>query len=207
VLIADDHQIVREGLHAVLTDGGAVEVVGEASTGEEAVRVAATTRPDVVLMDLRMPGAGGIEATRQLRAAVPDARVLILTTYAEEGGVGEAIRAGAIGYLLKDVGKAELLRAVRAAAGGTPTLHPQAQSALLREVAAPPTPASPLDALTPRERDVLRLVARGESNKRIAAQLNLSEGTVKGYLTAIFGKLGVGDRTQAALAAVRLGLG
>jgi NarL family two-component system response regulator LiaR len=199
VLIADDHEVVREGLRAVLADvPGDVEVVGEAASGEQAVRLAASLRPDVVLMDLLMPGMDGIEATRRLRADGLPSRVVILTSVADDSRVGEAVRAGAIGYLMKDVRKAELVAAIRAAARDVPTLHPQAQRHLMREVSEPPAP-SPFAALTPRELDVLRLLARGESNKRIAGALSLSLGTVKGYVSTIFDKLGVDDRTQAAL--------
>jgi DNA-binding NarL/FixJ family response regulator len=205
VLLADDHRVVREGLRMFLAEAGDIEVVGEAADGEEVVRLAAAHRPDVVLMDLLMPRLDGIQAARRLREAGIESRVLILTSFGDDDRVGEAIRAGAIGYLLKDVGREELLRAIRDAAAGTPTLHALAQRHLMRQVAAPPAP-SPFDALTPRERDVLRLIARGESNKRIAAALSVSEGTVKGYASAIFSKLGVGDRTQAALFALKHGL-
>jgi DNA-binding NarL/FixJ family response regulator len=185
VLIADDHQVVREGLQMILAESdGEIVVVGEASDGEEAVLLATAVKPDVVLM-------GGIES-----------RVLILTSFADGEGVRDAIRAGVTGYLMKDVLKAELLAAIRLAADGVPTLHPRAQQHLMRGIAEPETP-SPFTALTPRERDVLALLARGESNKRIAAALNLSIGTVKGYVSAIFEKLGVEDRTQAALLAAK----
>ena len=206
VLLAGDHEVVREGLRAILGEAaGEVLVVGEAANGEQAVRLAATLRPDVVLMDLLMPGMDGIEATRQLRERVPLTRVIILTSSADDARVREAVRAGAIGYLMKDVRKAQLVDAIQAAARGLPTLHPEAQRRLMREVAEPPA-RSPFAALTPRELDVLRLLARGESNKRIAGALTLSLGTVKGYVSAIFDKLGVGDRTQAALFAHKHGL-
>ena len=199
VLIADDHQVVREGLQMILADSdGEIVVVGEASDGDEAVRLAKSTKPDVVLMDLSMPRVDGLEATRRLRDAGVEARVLILTSFAEGEGVRDAVRAGVTGYLMKDVLKAELLAAIRLAADGVPTLHPRAQQHLMRGIAEPETP-SPFGTLTPRERDVLSLLARGDSNKRIAAALNLSIGTVKGYVSAIFEKLGVDDRTQAAL--------
>ena len=205
VLIADDHQVVREGLRMILAEQQELDVVGDAPSGEDALRLAARLRPDVVLMDLQMPGMNGIEATRRLCAERPGVAVLILTTFGDDEQVREAIQAGAIGYLLKDVLKDELVRAIRAAARGTPTLDPRAQRLLMRQVSEPP-PSSPFDALTPRERDVLRLVARGASNKQIAAQLFLSIGTVKGYVSAILPKLGVDDRTGAALFAVKHGL-
>ena len=199
VLIADDHQVVREGLQMILAESdGEIVVVGEASDGDEAVRLATAMKPDVVLMDLSMPRVDGLEATRRLREAGVPSRVLILTSFAEGEGVRDAVRAGVTGYLMKDVLKAELLTAIRLAADGVPTLHPRAQQHLMRGIAEPETP-SPFGALTPRERDVLALLAQGESNKRIAAALNLSIGTVKGYVSAIFEKLGVEDRTQAAL--------
>jgi DNA-binding NarL/FixJ family response regulator len=199
VLIADDHQVVREGLQMILAESdGEIVVVGEASDGDEAVRLAKSVNPDVVLMDLSMPRVDGLEATRRLREAGVESRVLILTSFAEGEGVRDAVRAGVTGYLMKDVLKNELLTAIRLAADGVPTLHPRAQQHLMRGIAEPERP-SPFDALTPRERDVLALLAQGESNKRIAAALNLSIGTVKGYVSAIFEKLGVEDRTQAAL--------
>lgn len=203
VLIADDHQVVREGLQMILAESdGEIIVVGEASDGDEAVRLASAMKPDVVLMDLSMPRVDGLEATRRLREAGIESRVLILTSFADGQGVRDAVRAGVTGYLMKDVLKTELLAAIRLAADGVPTLHPRAQQHLMRGIAEPETP-SPFVALTPRERDVLALLARGESNKRIAAALNLSIGTVKGYVSAIFEKLGVEDRTQAALLAAK----
>jgi len=203
VLIADDHQVVREGLQMILAESdGEIVVVGEASDGDEAVRLATAVKPDVVLMDLSMPRVDGLEATRRLREAGIESHVLILTSFADGEGVRDAVRAGVTGYLMKDVLKAELLAAIRLAADGVPTLHPRAQQHLMRGIAEPETP-SPFTALTPRERDVLALLARGESNKRIAAALNLSIGTVKGYVSAIFEKLGVEDRTQAALLAAK----
>jgi DNA-binding NarL/FixJ family response regulator len=206
VLIADDHEIVREGLRMIFAEEqGDIDVVGEAATGDEAVRLAVALRPDVVLMDLLLPGIDGIEATRRLREAGAPARVLILTSFADDERVREAVRAGAIGYLLKDVLRTELVQAVLAAAQGTPTLHPRAQQHLMRQVAEPPA-RSPFAELTSRELDVLRLIAAGASNKQIAATLSLSLGTVKGYVSAILPKLGVGDRTQAALFAVKHGL-
>lgn len=203
VLIADDHPVVREGLRLMLGDAREqIELVGEASSGEEAVRLATTLRPDVVLMDLMMPGTDGVHATRQLALSGAPCRVLVLTSYGNDEQVRDAIRAGAIGVLLKDARREAVLEAIMAAASGVPTLHPSVQHQLMRDLAAPPAP-SPFDALAPRERDVLRLIAAGSANKEIAAELNLSVGTVKGYVSAVLEKLGVSDRTQAALLAVK----
>lgn len=205
VLIVDDHEIVREGLETLLSEEATITVVGQASNGAEAVSMAADLRPDVILMDLVMPELNGIEATRRIRAKGMPAHVLVLTSFADDQKVREAIEAGAIGYLLKDVLKADLLRAIQTAAQGKPTLHPEAQSYLMRQVSTPPPPSPPTN-LTEREFDVLRLLAQGHSNKEIAAALHLTEGTVKGYVSAILAKLGVADRTQAALYAVKHGL-
>ncbi len=181
------------------------EVIGEAATGEEAVVRAAQLQPDVILMDLVMPEMDGLEATKLIREGGSASRILVLTSFADDQRVRAAIRAGAIGYLLKDVLKDDLLHAIRTAAQGRPALHPEAQRHLMQQVAAP-APPSLLEDLTARERDVLRLIARGQSNKEIAATLHLTEGTVKGYVSAILAKLGVVDRTQAALYAVKHGL-
>jgi DNA-binding NarL/FixJ family response regulator len=205
VLIVDDHQIVREGLATLLSDEPDITVLAEAENGARAVALAGTLSPDVVLMDLVMPEMDGIEATRRLHGQCPDAHVLVLTSYVDDERVGEAIRAGATGYLLKDVIKDDLLDAIRKAAAGAPTLHPEAQKHLMQRVAAPRS-ASVLETLTERERDVLRCIARGESKKEIARRVKLTEGTVKGYVSAVLAKLGVADRTQAALYAVRHGM-
>ena len=206
IVIADDHQVIREGIRAIVdTASGEIEIVGEAKTGTEAVRLAETLRPDVVLLDIQMPEADGVEATRRIREAHLPSAVLILTTFDDDARIRSAIQAGAIGYLLKDVAKDELLHAIIAAARGRATLHPVAQQVLMRQVAEPRA-VSPFAGLTPRERDVLRLIARGSSNKEIAATLFLSVGTVKGYVSAILPKIGVVDRTQAALFAVKHGL-
>jgi DNA-binding NarL/FixJ family response regulator len=205
VLIVDDHEIVREGLTTLLDEESEVELVGTAATGAEAVELATRLRPDVVLMDLLMPEMDGVEATRLIRTAVVPPQVVVLTSYADDHHVREAIQAGAIGYLLKDVLKPDLLYAIRAAAAGAPTLHPVAQYHLMQQVTTTPV-QSPFEGLTEREKDVLQLVGRGMSNKEIAAALHLTEGTVKGYVSAILNKLGVADRTQAALLAVKHGL-
>lgn len=204
VLIVDDHEIVREGLQILLAEEAEFEVVGTAGDGATALALAEQLNPDVILMDLVMPDLDGIEVTRRILGNDPSARVLILTTFAEDQRVRDAIRAGAIGYLLKDVLKADLLRALRDTAAGRASLHPEAQQHLMRQVVESETP--PLHAsLTKRETDILRLIAEGRSNKEIALALSLTEGTVKGYVSTIFDKLGVADRTQAALYAVKHG--
>jgi DNA-binding NarL/FixJ family response regulator len=204
VLIVDDHEIVREGLRMLFRDEPDVEVVAEARSGEEAIEVASTYKPDVVLMDLVMPEGSGVEATRRIRTLLPQTQVLVLTSFAGDDQVQEALRAGAIGYMLKDVSRHELVRALRSVREGRPALHPEAQRHLLRGVSDGGTSGSA--ELTTREREVLRLLARGRSNRAIAAELFLSEGTVKGYVSVILSKLQVHDRTQAALWAVKNGL-
>jgi NarL family two-component system response regulator LiaR len=210
VLIVDDHEIVREGLQTLLAEERDFEVVGTAGDGAAAVALAAGTKPDVIVMDLVMPELDGIEATRRILRDNPSARVLVLTTFANDQHVREAIQAGAIGYLLKDVLKRDLVRALRDAAMGRPALHPEVQQHLMREVAgrtsASQGQAAPHLSLTEREISILRLIAEGRSNKEIAAALYLTEGTIKGYVSTIFDKLGVQDRTQAALYAVKNGL-
>ncbi|WP_420645005.1 response regulator [Candidatus Leptofilum sp.] len=205
VMIVDDHAIVREGLAMLLGEEAQIELVGEASNGLEAVTRVPLLQPEVILMDLMMPEMDGIAATAKIKAAYPECQVLVLTSFAEDQRVPAAIQAGAVGYLLKDVLKADLLRAIQAASRGEPTLHPEAQRQLMQQMVAPATP-NLLDSLTEREMDVLRLIARGNSNKEIAAKLHLTEGTVKGYVSTILGKLQVADRTQAALYAVKNGV-
>lgn len=202
VLLVDDHAIVREGLRALLEEEGGFAVAGEAPDGERAIAAARELTPDVILMDLLMPGVDGLEALRRIRAADPEARVLVLTSAQDDRAVREAIDAGAVGFLFKDVSRRDLVRAVRDAAAGRPTLHPEAQRVLMKR-----PERSPLDDLTPRERTVLELIAQGRSNRQIALRLELTEGTVKGYVSTILDKLGVQDRTGAALFAVRHGLG
>jgi DNA-binding NarL/FixJ family response regulator len=181
-----------------------------AGDGTTAITLAEVNKPDVVLMDLLMPGMDGIEATRRILRQNPATHVVVLTTFADDGRVRDAIQAGAIGYLLKDVLKADLLRALRDAAIGRPSLHPEVQGQLMRQVAGsalfPKMGTPPHTNLTERETDILRLLAEGRSNKEIAAALYLTEGTIKGYVSTIFDKLGVADRTQAALYAVKHGL-
>ncbi len=206
LLIVDDHESVREGLQTLLAEEPDIVVSGLAADGAQAVALAETLHPDVILMDLVLTGMDGIEATRQILPRVPETRVLVLTTFADDQRVREAIQAGAIGFLLKDVLKPDLVRAIHAAAEGKPALHPEAQKRLMQQVARPAA-LSPLDGLTAREREVLRLIAQGRSNKEIGVALHLTEGTVKGYVSVILSKLNVADRTQAALLAVKVGLG
>jgi len=205
VLIVDDHEIVREGLATLLSEEAALVVVGQAANGAEAVVLATTLQPDVVLMDLVMPEMDGIEATRAILRLDPACRILVLTSFVDDHQVRAAIEAGAIGYLMKDVLKPDLLRAIRTAGEGKPTLHPEAQHALMRQLVTSATPVQH-QALTQRERDILRLITQGHSNKEIAAALHLTGGTVKGYVSAILAKLHVNDRTQAALYAIKHGL-
>jgi len=202
VLIADDHSVVRKGLRTFLALHEGLEIVGEASNGEEAVAMAHELKPDVVLMDIKMPKMDGITATGIIRKELPDTEVIALTSVLEDASVVGAVRAGAIGYLLKDTEADELCRAIEAAAAGQVQLSPQAAARLMREVRAPEAPES----LSERETDVLRLLAQGCSNKEIAQSLSLSEKTVKTHVSNILGKLDVPSRTQAALYAVRVGL-
>jgi two-component system, NarL family, response regulator LiaR len=201
-LITDDHKVVRQGLRGFLELDPTLEVVGEASNGEEAVKMAKVLRPDVVLMDLLMPVMDGIEATREIRREVPEVEVVALTSVLEDASVTAAIRAGAIGYLLKTTDADELCDAIRSAASGQVRLAPEAAARLMREVRAPENP----EALTERETEVLRLIARGLANREIAGELSIDEATVKSHVHHILSKLNVRSRTQAALYAVRVGL-
>lgn len=202
VLITDDHKVVRQGLKMVLDLDPEIEVVGEAENGEEAARVARRLEPDVVVMDLVMPVMDGVEATRVIRRELPDTQVVALTSVLEDASVTGAVRAGAIGYLLKNTGSDELCRAIKAAAEGKVQLAPEAAVRLMREVSAPKDP----QALTERETDVLKLIARGMANRQIARSLYIGEKTVKTHVSNILLKLGVNSRTQAALFAARTGL-
>jgi two-component system, NarL family, response regulator LiaR len=202
ILITDDHGVVRQGLRMFLSLDPDIHVVGEAENGQEALEMARELEPDVVLMDLLMPVMDGIKATRAIRSELPEVEVMALTSVLEGASVTRAVRAGAIGYLLKDADAEELHRAIRGAAEGRVQLAPEAAARLMREVSAPENP----EALTERETEVLRLLARGKANKQIAGNLYVSEKTVKAHVSSILMKLGVQSRTQAALHAVRTGL-
>jgi DNA-binding NarL/FixJ family response regulator len=207
VLIVDDHAVVREGLRAFLEVQDGIDVAGEAADGVQALELAAALEPDVILMDLVMPRLDGVGAMRALRERSPRSRVIVLTSFLDDGRLLPAVQAGADGYLLKDVEPAELARAIRTVQAGEAMIAPTVAGRLLRTLAAPHT-AGPRDAehLTRRELEVLRLIAAGRSNKRIAFELGIAEKTVKTHVGHLLAKLGVTDRTQAALYAVQSGL-
>ena len=202
ILIVDDHGVVREGVRMYLALDPELEVVGEAANGEEALQLAREHNPDVVLMDLLMPVMDGVTATALIRRELPDTEVIALTSVLEDQAIYRAMRAGAIGYLLKNTKATELTRAIKAAAAGQVQLSPEAAARLLREVGVPDSP----EKLTERETEVLRLLAQGKANKEIAADLVIGEKTVKTHVSNVLSKLGVSSRTQAALYAMRIGL-
>jgi DNA-binding NarL/FixJ family response regulator len=202
ILIVDDHSVVRQGLRMFLGLDPAFEIVGEAANGQEAVELVEEQQPDVVLMDLLMPVMNGIEATKIIRNEHPHTEVIALTSVLEDASVVNAVRAGAIGYLLKDTQADELIIAIKAAAAGQVQLSPKAAERLMREIRAPDNP----EKLTSRETEVLRLLAEGKANKEIAVELHISETTVKTHVSNILMRLGVNSRTQAALYAARIGL-
>jgi NarL family two-component system response regulator LiaR len=206
LLLVDDHGIVRAGLRLYLQGQPDLEVVGEAGNGASAIERAQELVPDVVLMDLQMPGTDGVEATRRIRAAQPGIEVVVLTTFIDHATISAAIQAGAIGYVLKDVPPGELAEAVRAAARGEVHLAPAVQRTLMHAVAHPHQTVPSQQALTERERTVLALLAAGRSNKEIARQLSVTERTVKGHVGHVLGKLGLASRTQAAIYALHHGL-
>jgi len=211
ILIVDDQRILREGLRTLLGLESDFAVVAEAEDGQAALEQYAAHRPDVVLMDIRMPRLDGVEATRRLRERWPDARVIILTTFDDDAYVFDGLRAGALGYLLKDVSGHELADAIRKVAGGGALIEPSVARKVLAEFARLAEPARPAneqlpEPLSERELEILRLLAAGANNRQIASQLFLAEGTVKNYVSTILDKLGVEERTQAALRARELGL-
>jgi NarL family two-component system response regulator LiaR len=206
VLIVDDHEVVRRGLRSFLQSQDDIEVIGEAVDGAEAIDKVEELLPDVVLMDLVMPGMGGIDAIRRVTQISPSSRVLVLTSFSEDDKVFPAIKAGAMGYLLKDVAVEDLARAIRSVAGGEFLLHPEVAGKVLDEFRESTEEMAPLSDLTPRETEVLTLIARGYSNKEIAHSLCIATRTVKAHVSNILSKLHAMDRTQAALYALRQGL-
>ena len=206
VLVADDHAIVRKGICALLATEPRIEVVGEARDGSDAIAAAQKLQPDVILMDIVMPGIDGLEATRRLAASQPQARILVLTSFAGDDKVFPAIKAGALGYLLKDSGPEELVHAILQVHHGESSLHPTIARRLLRELSSPPQEAPETDCLTDREVEVLQLVAQGQSNRQVADVLTISEATVRTHVSNILSKLNLCSRTQAALYALREGL-
>lgn len=215
VLLVDDQALFREGLSTLLSVQADIEVIGEASNGEEALTQATALNPDVILMDLRMPVLDGAAATRRLRATHPQIKIIVLTTFDDDEHIFEALRAGAVGYLLKDVPSPKLVEAIHTANRGESFLHPSVATRLVAEFnrlaethPTPPAAAHPLlpEPLSERELEILRHLALGASNREIANILYITEGTVKNHVTNILGKLGVRDRTQAALKARELGL-
>ena len=207
ILIVDDHAVVRQGLRMFLETDPGMEIVGEAEDGARAVALAELLAPDVILMDMLMPVMGGIEAIGLLRARQPETEIVAMTSVLEEATVIGAVRAGAIGYLLKTTAADALCQAIRAAAAGQVQLAPEAAALLMREVRQPGAPAAQgVDALTEREIDVLKLLAQGQANKEIAVSLGIGDKTVKTHVSNVLAKLGVQSRTQAALQAARAGL-
>jgi NarL family two-component system response regulator LiaR len=205
VLVVDDHAVVRQGLRGLLELQEGIEVAGDAADGDQGVDAATRLRPDVVLMDLVMPALDGVAAMRLLRERLPETRVIVLTSFLDDDKLLPALRAGAAGYLLKNAEPQEVVRAVRAAHAGQTVIDPIVAARLVETLAADDR-GDPIDLLTPREREVLVLIGRGYANKRIALELGLAEKTVKAHVGHILAKLGVSDRTQAAIAAVRAGL-
>ena len=205
VLVVDDHAVVRQGLRGLLELQDGIEVAGDAADGDQGVDAATRLRPDVILMDLVMPALDGVAAMRLLRERLPETRVIVLTSFLDDDKLLPALRAGAAGYLLKNAEPQEVVRAVRAAHAGQTVIDPVVAARLVETLAADDR-GDPIDLLTPREREVLVLIGRGYANKRIALELGLAEKTVKAHVGHVLAKLGVSDRTQAAIAAVRAGL-
>lgn len=210
ILLIDDQTVVRAGLAAIVGSDADVEVIGEGNNGEEALALVETLAPDLVLMDLQMPIMNGVQATRRLKSDHPTLPILVLTTYAADEWVFDAVRAGAAGYLLKDTRPAQLIAAIKGTVAGETFLDPAIAGKVLQQATrtqgshAPPT--NLIEALTPRELDVLALVVKGMNNRKIGEQLYLATGTVRNHVSEIMGKMGVSDRTQAAVLAVRMGL-
>lgn len=209
VLIADDHPLVRSGMRTLLTVEKDLEVVGEAATGEEAVTLAAALQPDVIVMDLRMPGISGIEATRRILQDSPSIRILVVTLFEDDDSVFAALRAGARGYILKDASEVEVLRAIQAVSSGDAIFSATIAQRLINFFAAPRSAMQPLlfPDLTDREREILTLIAQGRSNAEIAQTLVISMKTVRNYISSIFSKLQVADRAQAIIRAREAGIG
>ncbi len=205
LLLADDHRMLREGLRRSLIESG-FDVVAEARDGAEAVELAATVRPDVILMDVTMPELDGVEATRQIKARQPDVRIVMLTMHADQDVLAEAIRAGANGYLVKDCSTDEIASAIEAVANGETALSPRLAASMLAEVRSGGPDATESRVVTKREEEVLQLIADGCSTPEVAEQLYISQKTVKNHLASIYQKLDARDRTQAVLAAVRMGI-
>ena len=206
VLIVDDHEIVRKGIRALLATKKDIQVVGEAGDGAEAVTQAQALHPDVILMDLMMPKMDGIQATREITASLPETRVLVLTSFAADAQVFPAIKAGALGYLLKDSSPQELVQAIRQVHQGEPSLDATVARKVLAELSSPPAQPLTPDPLTARELEILRQIAQGKSNKEIAGTLVISEETVHAHVSNILGKLHLASRTQAALYALKEGI-
>ncbi len=206
VLIVDDHEIVRKGIRALLSKERGLQTIGEAANGADAIAQARSLQPDVILMDLVMPRVDGIEATRQITAAQPKVRVLVLTSFAADDKVFPAIKAGALGYLLKDSSPADLIQAIRQVHAGQPSLDASIALKVLQEMAHPAQEAAPAHTLTEREEEVVRLIAHGKSNREIAEELCVAEITVSKHVSNILGKLHLASRTQAALYALKQGL-
>jgi NarL family two-component system response regulator LiaR len=208
VLLVDDHAVVRKGLRALLDREAGIEVAGEAEDGEQALRAADRLRPDVILMDLEMPGLGGIDATRRISEVHPDSKVVVLTSHSSEEDVFPALKAGALGYLLKHSAPEDVLQAIHQAYRGETVLHPAIARMVLQELHRPSQPKQPAttDPLSERELEVLRLIARGLSNQEIADKLVVGEATVRSHVSSILRKLQLASRTQAALYALREGL-
>jgi NarL family two-component system response regulator LiaR len=206
VLIVDDHEIVRKGIRALLATKRDIQVVAEAGDGAEAVAQARTHHPDVILMDLMMPNMDGIQATREITAGQPRSRVLVLTSFAADEQIFPAIKAGALGYLLKDSGPQELIQAIRQVSRGEPSLDAAVARKVLAELSGPAEKPLTPDPLTARELDILRLIAQGQSNREIAGELVIAEETVHAHVSNILGKLHLASRTQAALYALKEGI-